>query len=167
MKKLSASFKLNQNNKGFTLVELIIVVAIIAILATLLVPQYLQYVENSRIVTDVAAADTIERALNVLIADGTIADAGSVTWDTESGEITVATFDNADAIAADLAAILDTTATDEVIAFTIAASNIAKTGVGDTDPVSSVEWDIVYSDDGIPSVNVDTAKNNYNNWLSN
>lgn len=36
------------NNKGFSLVELIIVIAIMAVLIGVLAPQYLKYVERSR-----------------------------------------------------------------------------------------------------------------------
>ncbi|NCB73213.1 MAG: prepilin-type N-terminal cleavage/methylation domain-containing protein [Clostridia bacterium] len=44
--------KIKKNNKGFTLVELIVVIAIIGVLAAVLVPQYIQYVEKSRIGVD-------------------------------------------------------------------------------------------------------------------
>ncbi len=57
------------NNKGFTLVELIIVVAVIAILAGVLAPQYLQYVERSRESNDLQIATNIARAATVAIAD--------------------------------------------------------------------------------------------------
>lgn len=44
--------RLLKNNAGFTLVELIIVIAIIAVLSAAIVPRYIQYVEKSRIGVD-------------------------------------------------------------------------------------------------------------------
>ena len=52
-------------NKGFSLVELIIVVAIMAVLIGVLAPQYLRYVERSRNSTDRSNAAAIESALLV------------------------------------------------------------------------------------------------------
>ncbi len=78
-----------KRNSGFTLVELIIVIAIIAVLITAVAPQYVKYVEKSRISIDMHTAAIIETAANVLCADGTISgsDDDYVTWDVSTGLI--------------------------------------------------------------------------------
>ncbi len=60
---------MKKNNKGFTLVELIIVVAVIAILATVLAPQYIRYVERSRQSNDLQVAANYMRACTVAVTD--------------------------------------------------------------------------------------------------
>lgn len=57
------------NNKGFSLVELIIVIAIMAVLVGILAPQYLKYVQRSRVSTDITNAEEIANAINVAISD--------------------------------------------------------------------------------------------------
>ncbi|MBE5877255.1 MAG: prepilin-type N-terminal cleavage/methylation domain-containing protein [Lachnospiraceae bacterium] len=57
------------NNKGFSLVELIIVVAIMALLVGVLAPTYLKYVEKSRISADASTVDQIVGAMEILAAD--------------------------------------------------------------------------------------------------
>ena len=57
------------NNKGFSLVELIIVIAIMAILIVVLAPQYLKYVERSRNSTDLQSATEYKDACEVYAAD--------------------------------------------------------------------------------------------------
>ncbi|MCR4908484.1 MAG: type II secretion system GspH family protein [Lachnospiraceae bacterium] len=61
--------KLKGNNKGFSLVELIIVIAIMAILVAILAPQFLKYVERSRNSADVANAREITNAIAAYAAD--------------------------------------------------------------------------------------------------
>ena len=63
------------NNKGFSLVELIIVIAIMAVLAGALAPALITYIEKSRISTDKQTADTIRSAFQAALADDTIYDA--------------------------------------------------------------------------------------------
>ncbi len=45
---------LRKDNKGFTLVELIVVIAILGVLAAVLAPQYVKYVDKSRVAADAA-----------------------------------------------------------------------------------------------------------------
>lgn len=61
--------KKEMNNKGFSLVELIIVIAIMAVLIGVLAPQYLKYVKESKISTDITNAESMATAINVGIAD--------------------------------------------------------------------------------------------------
>lgn len=60
------------NNKGFSLVELIIVIAIMAVLVGVLAPQFMKYVEQSRRATDIQNAEMIRDAVLADIADGNI-----------------------------------------------------------------------------------------------
>lgn len=61
--------KENMNNKGFSLVELIIVIAIMAILIAVLAPQYLKYVEKSRVSSDQTTIVEYIDAMQVIAAD--------------------------------------------------------------------------------------------------
>lgn len=61
--------KEKMNDKGFSLVELIIVIAIMAVLVVVLAPQYLKYVERSRNSTDISNATSMATALQVYAAD--------------------------------------------------------------------------------------------------
>lgn len=47
------------NNKGFSLVELIIVIAIMAVLVAILAPAFMRYVEESRQKADITAVDEV------------------------------------------------------------------------------------------------------------
>ena len=61
--------KNRKNNKGFSLVELIVVVAIMAVLVGVLAPAYLKYVENSREKKDLNNIEEVRHAVEIALAD--------------------------------------------------------------------------------------------------
>lgn len=73
----------NSKTKGFTLVELIVVIAIIAILAAILVPNMLGYIRNSRFTQADANAKNVHTAATAAVAqayaDGKIG-TSTVAW---------------------------------------------------------------------------------------
>ena len=84
-----------KNNKGFTLIELIVVIAIIAVLATILAPQYLRYVEKSRVASDEQYAEELKNTVKTTLADEAaaqdVADGNTVTWSSTGigGKVTI------------------------------------------------------------------------------
>lgn len=61
--------KKEMNNKGFSLVELIIVIAIMVILIAVLAPTYLRYVERGRNSRDISNATSVVDAIQVYASD--------------------------------------------------------------------------------------------------
>lgn len=60
------------NSKGFSLLELIIVITIMAVLVGIVAPMYMKYVESSRCSDDIQTAVEIQLALLADVAEGRI-----------------------------------------------------------------------------------------------
>ena len=67
--------KLNKKKKkGFTLIELIVVLAVLAIIALIAIPNFNRIRENSKIKADERGADLIDKAVTILVLEGTLKD---------------------------------------------------------------------------------------------
>lgn len=82
-------------NKGFSLVELIIVIAIMAVLVGVLAPQFMRYVERSRESADIQNCQEIISAIQVAVADPTMTvNAGTISITPTSAAVSGATGGN-------------------------------------------------------------------------
>lgn len=73
------SFK--KNNRGFSLVELIVVVAIMAVLVVILAPAMLRYVEKTRLQKDESALSEVANAAELAVGEESIMSAIDGTSD--------------------------------------------------------------------------------------
>lgn len=67
-----------KNNKGFSLIELIIAIAILIILTGLLAPQFMKYIEKSREAKDMQTMDTVYSSVQAALANEEAYDAAIV-----------------------------------------------------------------------------------------
>ena len=77
-------FQKKKNNKGFSLVELIVVVAIMAVLLGVLVPTLVRYVEKTKVQKDESAVEEIRAQFQTTLADPAYSDiGGTVSYNTD------------------------------------------------------------------------------------
>ncbi|MCR5151491.1 MAG: type II secretion system GspH family protein [Clostridiales bacterium] len=70
--------KQNKNKKGFSLIELIIVIAIMVSLIAILAPKYIKYVAEARDMTILNAAETVLSFTKTEFGNGTLYGNGSI-----------------------------------------------------------------------------------------
>lgn len=68
------------NKKGFSLIELIVVVAIMAILVALLAPNVLKYIEKSKFGKDINSLDSVRLAIEAEIMDEKLSSYETEGW---------------------------------------------------------------------------------------
>jgi prepilin-type N-terminal cleavage/methylation domain-containing protein len=82
MLKLRKMFK--KNRKGFTLIELIVVIAILGIIALLAIPRFIGTLDRARINTHNANVRSLQSAANVALAEHGKPDS-DVSWSSTAG----------------------------------------------------------------------------------
>ncbi len=130
-----------KNNKGFTLIEIVVTIIIIAILAAILVPSMLSWIDNANQKTVISAADTIRNTVAAEVLevykDGDNVDGTPVTntaaydqdfWDTVNDKVGV-TLQCTDSSA------------DQYLMFTVVAGDVTELTYTDGD------WTAVFEND--------------------
>ena len=127
-------------NKGFSLVELIVVIAIMAILVGVAVPVYTQYIDKANDATDIQAIDNLEHACKIVALEYDVKVSFAKNNNTLTATVAKKNDTQADKVVTDAAAqiaeIVGATATNGTISITLKGEPILYTANNtDKDPM--------------------------------
>ena len=138
------------NNKGFSLVELIVVVLIMAIIAVALAPQVMKWVEKSRLSADRDTYENLISNVQVALVDKTLPKTltAEVTFTINTTGSSISAGDTDGKVAAALAKVNASWATPKAkrqggnYSFTVSTDKQITRGAGDADPAKIGDDDL-------------------------
>ena len=124
-----------KNNKGFSLVELIIVIAIMAILVGVMAPQLIKYIEKTNVSSDTQLCDSIKTAITTAMMDPSVISSSNAGIPTNSGMQAFSNFPAGDC----------KTAVEEILGFSIADAEKHLKSTYNTTKANGIQYAIVGS----------------------